>query len=68
MEDMKHKLKALTKLSHVIHMIRTSESKCKDAIVDGDWDTLNNMAEAWANPKDLEFTSDTLYVHGVDVG
>lgn len=65
-DSLKDKLKAIKKLAHMIHMIRSSESQCE--VLDADWDSINQMSEAWRAPKDIKFEDGTLYVHGVDIG
>jgi len=46
-------------------MIRSSQSKC--GALNADWDTLNEMSDAWRNPKDVQFTGDQLLIHGIDI-
>jgi hypothetical protein len=58
-------LNGIKKIAHMIHMIRSSQSQC-DAL-DADWDTLNEMSDAWRNPKDVKFTGDQLLIHGMDI-
>ena len=49
----------------MIHMLRSSKSKC--GALNADWDTLNEMSDAWRNPKDVQFTGDQLLIHGIDI-
>jgi hypothetical protein len=49
----------------MIHMIRSSQSQCE--ALNADWDMLNEMSEAWRNPKDVKFTGDQLLIHGMDI-
>lgn len=62
---LKDGLKGISKIAHMIHMIRSSESRC--GALPADWDTLNEMSEAWRNPKDVEFGDEGLLVHGVNI-
>jgi len=63
---MKDKMTAMKKIAHMIHMIRSSESQC--GVLNADWDTINQMSDAWRNPKDVAFEDGTLYLHGIDIG
>lgn len=50
----------------MIHMIRSSQSQC--GALPADWDALNEMSEAWRNPKDVKFQDGALLLHGIDIG
>lgn len=64
-KDLSQELSGIKKLAHMIHMIRSSQSQC-DALP-ADWDTINDMSEAWRNPKDVQFDGDQLLLHGMDI-
>jgi len=59
-------MSGINKIGHMIHMLGSSEPLCP--VLRIDWDAVDNMSDAWRNPKDIQFADGTLYLHGIDIG
>jgi hypothetical protein len=49
----------------MIQMIRSSQYQCDN--LPADWDRINEMSDAWRNPKDVSFKDGRLFLHGIDL-
>jgi len=64
-DTLQDKLDGVKKISHMIHMIKSSQSQCAD--LNADWDKINKMSDAWKNPKDVSYNNGRLLFHGIDI-
>jgi hypothetical protein len=64
-DELSSKMQGVKKIAHLIHMIRSSKSQCKN--LNADWDKINKMTDAWGNPRDVSFNNNRLLLHGIDL-